>query len=177
MVVDQYYIVDPKHDIVKAYIDWDTQKKAKLDARKAYMFDELGANIDSRVYNDGRISGLRFDEGVDIPDGLKTMAKKEKDTYYPNGRTKVGKAILEKFDSFNFGNPKVAIAQLGHKEFTYQVEGSHGYKYYNPQVWINKHNVCIAVVPVCSEYPYEPVDGLTEITSSVFNKIIDNQKI
>jgi hypothetical protein len=171
MIVNAYYVVDKESEVSKKYYEWIARKAELNKERHAFIYDEMKANGETRVYESGRIKSLSFDEGVVIPAGLRETAKGKKGDYYSDGRTKVGKAFTKKFSSFDSGKPDGALKLLKFTEFLSNM------RLYNSQLWHNNHDVLIAIVPTESKFQYTPVEGLTEITSSVFNKIINNEKV
>jgi hypothetical protein len=173
MVIDYYYVVDKDSEIYRFYYGWVHFKDKVLQARHKYIHNEI-MSYEASVYENGPINYLKFEESVEIPKGLKESFKGS-GQYVPDRRMKLGKEFYKKFMSYDIGKPDNALDLLKHNNFDALVDGGPGFRTYHPQLWSNKHDVLIAVVPANKDNPYDAVEGLKEITSSIFNKIIEHE--
>jgi hypothetical protein len=164
MVVKQYYVVDENSDMYKKYFEWRQYRHDKIVARNEYLAKNIFET--GTVWDNGSIRSLSKPKG-EIPKGLRC----KQGEYYPDKRTKLGKAFAEEFQSFDYGTPSEALDMLNFEIFL------SGMAMWSASLWANDHDVLVASVPVKADGAYEPAEGMIEITSSEYKQILNHEEV
>jgi len=131
MATKHYFKVDKKSKIAIVHNKYMDDRKEAILAAREYVHGTLNADK-NRICDNGEIHSVIFNTPEKVPKGLRNKSGYCKTEYFPDRRTKVGKAIAKKFTSFEI-EKDTSPDLINHGSF-FGRSGS-VMCMYSPQVW------------------------------------------